>query len=167
VAHFKPYLPLIIFALLFGLYEYEVYANSIDVKIARYLQHTGLFERQPPITYADNTTFSGNAPIGAGNTNSHSSTIINVDDVNSVYNYLTSRTFKNIDGNMTIKFYPEGYYELSHDYEVALAGKWEIGEIVYQTGFMLHLGSTRGDHLNLILSSDGKITDTDSHRVFQ
>lgn len=94
------------------------------------------------------------------------SNIVDVDNATSIKTYLTSKTFRYSQDNMTIKFYPEGYYELKKNYEVALTGKWTIGERKYSDSVMLYLENS-GSELTMMLSTDGKIMDKASLRVFQ
>ena len=86
---------------------------------------------------------------------------INLNDGYAVKNYLSSKSFRYATDNMSIKFYPEGYYELSHNYQVAMTGKWTVGN-----EGALRLESDEGN-LNMTLSSEGTITDNGSSRVFQ
>lgn len=87
------------------------------------------------------------------------STGVNINDVSAVNNYLTSKTFKY--SNLSIKFYPEGYFQLSHDYEVSLTGKWTVTD-----GGNLFLTTEVGNS-RMTLSSDGTIIDNKTSQVFQ
>lgn len=95
---------------------------------------------------------------------SSNNSVVDVNDINAVTNFLTSKKFRN--ENMSIKFYSEGYYELKKDYDIVLTGSWIIGRRIYDSSIMLYLNSQSGD-LTFMLSSDGKIMDKSSLRIFK
>lgn len=97
-------------------------------------------------------------------TSSSDNSIVDVNDPSAVNNYLFSKKFRN--DNMSIRFEPGGYYELKKDSDVVLTGTWRTGERKYDSSIMLYLSSQSGN-LTFMLSSDGKIIDKSSLRIFK
>lgn len=91
---------------------------------------------------------------------------LDIRDIQIVTNYLVSKSFDHSNDNMSIRFYPEGFFELRKDYEIALSGKWEIGERIYDSSRMIYLNSDMGK-LNMMLSADGKLMDKGTLRIFE
>jgi len=120
------------------------------------------------IEKSDDSANTSSTVNSSANTNTSPSpannVVVNVDDINAVNSFLTSKTF--VSDDVSVRFSPGGYYEVSKNYQVAFSGKWTIGERKYDSSIMIDLESEAGN-TEMMLSTDGKIMDKGTLKVFQ
>lgn len=90
--------------------------------------------------------------------------VVDVNDKAAIQVFLTSKTF--VNENVALRFSPNGIFTITQNGELFFEGHYSIAEKVYDSSVMIDIyGQSQGTRM--MLSSDGKIMDKGTLKVFQ